>query len=74
MKINNNISSQLSRIRKKAKRIFKISYEDLSAQIFYDQRNTFQLQLCRDVQCREEVLLTREISRAQAFHIMNTRN
>jgi hypothetical protein len=74
MEINDNLSSRLSRIRRKAKRIFKITYEDLSAQIFYDPRNTFQLQLCRDAQCQEEILLTKEITRAQAFHIMNTRN
>ena len=74
MDLHNNLKKGLFRLKKKAKRIFKISYEDLSAQIFYDSKKTFQLQLCRSAQCRpEEVLLIREISRAEAFRMMNTR-
>lgn len=74
MRIKRNISSRLSRLSEKAKRIFKINYEDLTTQIFYDPQQTFYLQVCRDMQCQEEVLFRREITRAQAFHIMNTRN
>ena len=75
METKKNISSRLSRINSKAKRIFQINYEDLSARIYYEPQQTFQLQFCRDAQCREEeVLMTREITRAQAFHIMNTRH
>jgi hypothetical protein len=75
MSVQSKIRKKISRLGKKAKRIFKITYEDITAQIFYDSQDVFALQLCRVEQYRpEEVLLVRAISREQAFHIMNTRN
>lgn len=74
MSVQKNIKKSLTKLGKKARRIFRISYENLSAQIFYDASNTYKLQICIDDQCRPgEVLLVREISREQAFRIMNTR-
>ena len=74
MGVKKNIKKSLSKLGNKARRIFRISYENISAQIFYDSQNSFKLQLCIDDQCRAgEVLLVREISREQAFRIMNTR-
>jgi len=74
MSVKKNLKRNLSKLGKKARRIFRITYENLSAQIFYDASNTYKLQLCIDDKCRPgEVLLVREISREQAFRIMNTR-
>lgn len=65
-----NLIITISRLSEKAKRIFNISYEDLSAQIYYDVKNTFKLIIVRN---NEQLLPAREISRAEAFRIMNTR-
>jgi hypothetical protein len=74
MGVKKNIKKSIFKLGKKARRIFRITYENLSAQIFYDPNNSYKLQLCIDDQCRPgEVLLVREISREQAFRIMNTR-
>ncbi|HSI91723.1 MAG TPA: hypothetical protein VK927_11440 [Adhaeribacter sp.] len=71
MQVTNKIRIKLSKLKKKAKRIFKVCYEDISTQIYYDVKNTFWLLILRDEQ---QVLLNRQISRAEAFHIMNTRH
>lgn len=74
MSVKSNIQKGIARLGKQAKRIFQITYEDLTARIFYDSQDVYAIQLCRMGHCRsEDVLLVREISREQAFHMMNTR-
>jgi len=70
MSMKQNFSFRFFKIKKRAKRIFQINYEDLSTQIYYDVKNTFRILILRN---NTELLLEREISRAQAFRIMNTR-
>lgn len=69
MKMKESIKSGFYRLTKKANRIFKISYEDMSTHIYYDMKDTYRLQILRN----EDNLLEREITRAEAFRIMNTR-
>jgi hypothetical protein len=60
----------LVRLGMKNKRIYSINYEDLSTQIYYDAKNSFKLMILKN---EKHLLLEREISRAEAFRIMNTR-
>ncbi len=70
MKIKNNLANRLSKISKKAKRIFMVGYEDLSTQIFYDSKESFRLIIVQD---KNNLLFEKIISRSEAFRIMNTR-
>ena len=70
MKIRNSLKNRLDKISKKARKIFMIGYEDLSTQIFYDSKETFRLII---VSNKDNMLFEKEISRSQAFRIMNTR-
>ena len=47
-----------------------IGYEDLSTQIYYDSEQSFRLII---VGSKDNLLYEKEISRSQAFRIMNTR-
>ena len=64
-----SLKSGFYRLTGKAKRIFKITYEDMSSHIYYDMKDTYRLTIIRN----DNFLLDREISRADAFRIMNTR-
>lgn len=59
-------------MKTKARRIFTRGYEDLTMLIYYhDLKNQFQLLIVNN----DDVLLAeREISRAEAFRIINTRS
>ena len=70
MKIRNSLKNRLDKISKKARKIFMIGYEDLSTQIFYDSKETFRLII---VSNKDNLLFEKEISRSEAFRIMNTR-
>ena len=47
-----------------------IGYEDLSTQIYYDSKQSFRLIIVNN---NENLLFEKEISRSEAFRIMNTR-
>lgn len=47
-----------------------IGYEDLSSQIYYDSKESFRLIIVGN---NENLFFEKEISRSQAFRIMNTR-
>ena len=70
MKITKSVKNRLSKISKKAKRIFMVGYEDISTQIFYDSKETFRLLIVKN---SENLIYEKKISRSQAFRIMNTR-
>ena len=70
MKIRKSLTNRLGKISKKARRIFMIGYEDLSTQIYYDSKESFRLII---VSNNDNLLFEKEISRSQAFRIMNTR-
>jgi len=70
MKIRKSLKNRLGKISKKARRIFMIGYEDLSTQIYYDSKESFRLIIVTN---NENLLFEKEISRSQAFRIMNTR-
>ena len=70
MKIKKSLKNRLDKISRKAKRIFMIGYEDLSTQIYYDSKESFRLIIVRN---QENLIFEKEISRSQAFRIMNTR-
>ena len=70
MKIKTSLKNRLAKISKKARRIFMIGYEDLSTQIYYDSKESFRLIIVGN---NDNLLFEKEISRSQAFRIMNTR-
>ncbi|MBA9078475.1 MULTISPECIES: hypothetical protein [Rufibacter] len=62
---------ELYNLRTKARRIFMRGYEDLTMLIYYhDLKKNFLLLI---VGANDHLLAEREISRAEAFRIMNTR-
>lgn len=70
MRIRKSLKNRLDKISKKARRIFMIGYEDLSTQIYYDSKESFRLIIVTN---NDNLLFEKEISRSQAFRIMNTR-
>jgi hypothetical protein len=69
--ITGKLKPGFAKLGKEEIRIYSINYEELSARIYYDVKNTFKLIILRN---ERQILLNREISRAQAFRIMNTRS
>ena len=70
MNIKKSLTNRLSKISRRARRIFSIAYEDLNTQIYYDSKETFRLLIVRD---SDNLLYEKKISRSEAFRIMNTR-
>ncbi|ALI98907.1 hypothetical protein DC20_07850 [Rufibacter tibetensis] len=67
-----HIKLELYNIRTKARKIFKRGYEDITMLIYYhDLKNQFQLLI---INAKDILLLEKEITRAEAFRIMNTRS
>ncbi|RNI27050.1 hypothetical protein EFB08_10440 [Rufibacter latericius] len=65
------IKLELFNLKTKARKIFRRGYEDLTMLIYYhDLKNQFQLLI---VNPSNLLLLKKEITRAEAFRIMNTR-
>jgi len=65
------IKLDIYNLRTEAKKIFMRCYEDLTMLIYYhDRRRDFQLLI---VGRNDLLLLEREITREEAFRIMNTR-
>ncbi|KAA6433599.1 hypothetical protein FOE74_13475 [Rufibacter glacialis] len=66
------IKLELHEIKSKARKIFRRGYEDLTMMIYYhDLKDQFQLLI---INPNNLLLLEKEITRAEAFRIMNTRN
>jgi hypothetical protein len=66
------IKLELNNFRNKARNIFRRGYEDLTMCIYYhDLKQQFKLLI---VNANEALLLEKEITRAEAFRIMNTRS
>ncbi|KAA3440885.1 hypothetical protein FOA19_06625 [Rufibacter hautae] len=71
MKKLRQIKLGLYNLKTKARKIFRRGYEDLTMLIYYhDLKQQFQLLI---VNTNNLLLLKREITRAEAFRIMNTR-
>lgn len=65
------IKLELYNLKTKARKIFRRGYEDLTMLIYYhDLKENFKLLI---VNTNQTLLLEKEISRAEAFRIMNTR-
>ncbi len=65
------IKLELYNLKTKARKIFKRGYEDITMLIYYhDLKNQFQLLI---INAKDTLLLEKEITRAEAFRIMNTR-
>jgi hypothetical protein len=66
------IKLELYNLRTKARNIFQRGYEDLTMLIYYhDLKNQFLLLI---INANNFLLLEKEITRAEAFRIMNTRS
>ncbi len=66
------IKLELYNLKTKARKIFKRGYEDITMLIYYhDLKNQFQLLI---INAKDTLLLEKEITRAEAFRIMNTRS
>ncbi|MFB9862914.1 hypothetical protein [Rufibacter immobilis] len=66
------IKIELYNLKTKARKIFKRGYEDLTMLIYYhDLKNQFRLLI---INANNLLLLEKEITRAEAFRIMNTRS
>ena len=66
------IKLELYNFKTKARKIFRRGYEDLTMLIYYnDLKEKFKLLI---VNTNQTLLLEKEISRAEAFRIMNTRS
>lgn len=60
------------RYRNKPRKIFSIGYEDLTTQIYYqDKNNHYTLVVAKDD--NPPMIVEKDISRAEAFRLMNTR-
>ncbi len=70
MKRWNNLKLELYSLTYKARKIFSRAYEDLTMLILFDARERFRLLM---VDKNENILSEREITRAEAFRIINTR-
>ncbi len=71
MKKLRQVNLELNNLKTKARNIFRRGYEDLTMLIYYhDLKQQFQLLI---VNTNNLLLLKREITRAEAFRIMNTR-
>jgi hypothetical protein len=71
MKQLRRIKFELYNLKTKARKIFRRGYEDLTMLIYYhDLKKDFQLLI---VGSNDLLLIEREISREEAFRIMNTR-
>lgn len=70
MSMKTKLSNRLAKIRRKAKRIFTVGFEDMSSQIYYDPNDAFRLVILRN---NDHLVYEKEITRSQAFRIMNTR-
>ncbi|WP_146153580.1 hypothetical protein [Adhaeribacter arboris] len=70
MKRWNNLKLELYSLTSKARKIFSRAYEDITLCIFYDVRERFKLLM---VDKEENIIYEREITRAEAFRIINTR-
>ncbi len=65
------IKLELYNLKTKARKIFRRGYEDLTMLIYYhDLKDQFKLLI---VNTNDLLLLEKEITRAEAFRIMNTR-
>ncbi len=65
------IKLELHNFKTNARKIFRRGYEDLTMLIYYhDLKNQFQLLI---VNANNSLLLEKEITRAEAFRIINTR-
>lgn len=71
MKRLTNIKLDLYSLTRKARKIFSRAYEDLTMCIFFDVKERFCLLMVNKDQL---VIFEREISRAEAFRIINTRS
>ncbi len=66
------IKLELYNLKTQARKIFRRGYEDLTMLIYYhDLKKQFQLLI---VNTNNLLLLKKEITRAEAFRIMNTRS
>lgn len=65
-----NIKLEIYSLSRKARKIFSRAYEGLTMFIFYDVKERFCLLMVNEDNL---VILEREISRAEAFRIINTR-
>jgi len=70
MSIKTKLGNRLAKIRRKAKRIFTVGFEDMVTQIYYGPQEAFRLVVVRN---NDHLLYEKEITRSQAFRLMNTR-
>ena len=70
MKRFNYLKLELYSFIRKARKIFSRVYEDITMLIYYDAHENFCLVIADN---NENVILEREITRAEAFRIINTR-
>ncbi len=71
MKRFTHIKLELYSLTRKARKIFSRGYEDITMFIFFDVKDRFRLLM---VNKDQDVIFEREISRAEAFRIINTRS
>lgn len=66
------IRLELYNLKTRARKIFRRGYEDITMLIYYHElKNQFRLLI---VSANDLLLLEKEITRAEAFRIMNTRS
>ena len=70
MKRFNYLKLDLYSFTHKARKIFSRVYEDITMAIFYDEQERYWLVIADKNAC---IIFEREISRAEAFRIINTR-
>lgn len=70
MKRLNQITLEMYGLMRQARKIFSRAYEEITMHIFYDVNERFLLIL---VNKEQYVLFECEVSRAEAFRIINTR-
>jgi hypothetical protein len=70
MKCLNYLKLDLYSLTRKARKIFSRVYEDITMVIFYDAQENYCLVIVDRNEC---IIFEREITRAEAFRIINTR-